>query len=89
MSFKVGDTVHILSYEQMKKAARGVNSMGDLRMDGDSFVSGMMKYCGKSTTIRDCSDGNRKFILNIDNGGWAWTYDMLEEFDPLARRIQT
>lgn len=66
MKYKVGDKVKIRE---------------DLVIDeiyGDnSFAEEMEQYKGKTATITDTYFG--KYEIDIDNGNWCWTDEMLED----------
>lgn len=77
MKFKIGDKVKIRE-----------DLVVDLLYGCDIFVSDMSEYCGKEATITAIRDSYLKgvaYLLDIDNGEWYWTDEMLE--DRLERKM--
>ena len=62
MKFKIGD------YVKIKEGLKARNT--------NNFAIDMEKYCGKVAKIIEIN--SRYYKLNIDNGEWYWSYDMLE-----------
>jgi hypothetical protein len=67
---KVGDTVKIKE-----------NLIADKAYGGESFVYRMEEYRGKQARITDV--GRPFYKLDIDDGRWNWTVDMLE---PISKK---
>lgn len=74
--FKVGDRITVR--EDLKEGT--IDFHGDTRYGtkGESVVSDMMKYRGKSAVITEVSS-NGKYYLDIDKEFWSWTHHMFEE----------
>lgn len=70
MKFKIGDKVKIRE-----------DLVVDLAYGCDEFVSDMSEYCGKEATITGIYDNclvDGVYFLDIDDGTWYWTDEMLE-----------
>lgn len=72
--FKVGDKVRI------KKDLEA-----DCYYDDCYFNSEMKKYRGEIATVDFCSTMNGIYLINIDNHGWNWSDEMLEEAQETAK----
>lgn len=68
MKFKIGDKVKIRE-----------DLVVDLAYGCDVFISDMSEYCGKEATITDNCFKDGVYSLDIDDGVWYWTEEMLED----------
>ena len=62
----IGDVVHIRS-DLVEHEDYG----------SDIVVGKMLEFCGAQSIIKDIEDG--EYILDVDNGEWYWTDEMLED----------
>lgn len=67
MKYNIGDQV------QVKEDLVGENKYGS-----DTFVTEMEQYRGKTATITGYDGLGKEYILDIDNGDWNWTDEMLD-----------
>lgn len=70
MKFKIGDRVKVR--ESLE---------ADTDYGCDIFTSSMVDYRGKEATITDFREGwsdSTVYVLDIDDGNWNWTEEMLE-----------
>ncbi len=88
--FKKGDTIRILSLNDIKRLGVIKNIEGDQSIPGDfsfsidrgqgnieGFVSySMTRHLGKKFTVSYVSEGN-DFIELYGDGGWSWYREML------------
>ena len=42
----------------------------------DSVTEDMIQFCGAQAMVKDLEDG--EYLLDIDEGSWYWTDEMLE-----------
>lgn len=68
MKYKVGDKVKIRE-----------DLVVDETYGEDSFTEEMEQYKGKTATITDVYWG--KYEIDIDDGSWCWTDEMLEDLN--------
>lgn len=68
MKYKVGDKVKIRE-----------DLIVDNEYGSNSFAEEMEQYKGKTATITDTYFG--KYEIDIDDGNWSWTDEMLENLD--------
>lgn len=82
--FKVGDRVEIKSWDEMVKEF-GVDSDGDIRNPGFTFVRVMKPFCGKTATITAIA-GEHVFLSDwsesLINTDWEFSVDMLKKPTP-------
>lgn len=82
--FKVGDRVEIKSWDEMVKEF-GVDSDGDIRNPGFTFVRMMKPFCGKTATITAIA-GEHVFLSDwsesLINTDWEFSVDMLKKPTP-------
>lgn len=76
MKYKVGDKVRIKSREWYEK---NKNISGNILFGDTLFIAAMHRYCGNIATITSVGDIYR---IDIDNGKWGWTDEMLEDDEP-------
>ena len=70
MKFQTGDKVKVKGYLE-----------ADTDYGSDIFTSDMIEYRGKEATITGFREGwgdSLVYVLDIDNGNWNWTEEMLE-----------
>lgn len=74
--YKVGDIVTLREWEPQERE-RGLDSSGDIKSStGKDFLIKLMKqYCGRRATIIKSFD--RSYTLDIDNGNYFWTEEMI------------
>ncbi len=86
--YKVGDTVTVISLDEVRR--RGTPSDGGgYRINGITFNRRMKEHCGKNLKIigEGRNMGSLGYILDIPtNGGWLFSKDMirLTEADPVG-----
>lgn len=76
MSFKIDDKVKVKEHLEV-----------DCDYGSDMFTSDMAKYRGKEATITDFREGwgdSLVYVLDIDDGNWNWTEEMLEGLEGKA-----
>lgn len=82
--FKVGDRVHIKSFEKLT-GQYGEMRGGFIEMPGTAgFVSSMSLFCGEAVIISKVmtyDDGEVDYYLREDNDEFFWTGYMFEEGD--------
>lgn len=76
MKFKVGDKVQIKSWEEMEKEF-GINCFGNIPYK-ETFVTDMMKYCGKVCTIEKIEGDRVWFDKKFEN--WSFSTDMIKPY---------
>lgn len=72
MKYNIGDTVKIRADLDVRKADPNNNIL--------QIPGAMLNYTGKIARIKAYSTKGNFYCLDIDDGHWCWTDDMLEEF---------
>lgn len=86
MKYKVGDIVHIKSWERMVSEF-GVDSDGDISMGDLACVLPMKDFCGKDQEIDSVSRCG--YHIKNDDDHWIWTDDMIAGLAPIDEDLPT
>lgn len=74
LKYKIGDKVRIKSLDWYNENTDSVNKI--VRCGAEVFMPEMSQYCGQIATI--AAKFKNDYCLNIDNGHWSWTDEMIE-----------
>lgn len=75
--YSPGDKIVIKSIEWYNK---NKDELGHVKLQGETFVEDMAKYCGHEMTISEVSEYQNiyGYYLEEDEDHWGWTADMFE-----------